>query len=196
MIQVVLIRPGATAYDEQSRVQGILDLPLSDRGRQEVQALAEHLDTVELTAIYNGPGANVQSTADALGKVMGLRPRRLEELRNIDQGLWQGLQVDEIKRRSPKVYRLWIEEPRTICPPQGEAVDDAQDRVRQALKPILKRHRDDRIAIVVADPLARLVAGFLRREANPTFLEEPPTGCFEVIEVPPDVWKNGDSHGH
>ena len=30
MTQVVLIRPGATVYDEQNRVQGILDIPLSD----------------------------------------------------------------------------------------------------------------------------------------------------------------------
>ncbi len=36
MTQVVLIRPGATVYDEQNRVQGILDIPLSERGRAEV----------------------------------------------------------------------------------------------------------------------------------------------------------------
>ena len=43
MTQVVLIRPGATAYDEQNRVQGVLDIPLSDRGRAEVARLAERL---------------------------------------------------------------------------------------------------------------------------------------------------------
>ena len=36
MTQVVLIRPGATVYDEQNRVQGVLDVPLSDRGWSEV----------------------------------------------------------------------------------------------------------------------------------------------------------------
>ena len=37
MTQVVLIRPGATVYDEQNRVQGILDIPLSERGRAEAE---------------------------------------------------------------------------------------------------------------------------------------------------------------
>ena len=45
MTQVVLIRPGATVYDEQNRIQGVLDIPLSERGRAEVAALAEsHAD--------------------------------------------------------------------------------------------------------------------------------------------------------
>jgi broad specificity phosphatase PhoE len=43
MTQVVLIRPGATVYDEQNRVQGILDIPLSERGRAEVAQLVERL---------------------------------------------------------------------------------------------------------------------------------------------------------
>ena len=32
MTQVVLIRSGATVYDEQNRVQGVLDVPLSEGG--------------------------------------------------------------------------------------------------------------------------------------------------------------------
>ena len=41
MTQVVLIRPGATVYDEQDRIQGVLDIPLSERGRAEVALLTE-----------------------------------------------------------------------------------------------------------------------------------------------------------
>ncbi len=60
MTQVVLIRPGATAYDEQNRVQGILDIPLSDRGRAEVVQLAEKIsgallgDQPGCSALYCG----------------------------------------------------------------------------------------------------------------------------------------------
>ncbi len=79
MTQVVLIRPGATVYDEQNRVQGVLDIPLSDRGRAEVAQLAEALvetgvGTV-LAALYCGPGESVVRTAEAVGKALGLRPQ-------------------------------------------------------------------------------------------------------------------------
>src|SRR4030088_2077781 len=92
MTQVVLIRPGATAYDEQNRVQGILDIPLSERGRAEVAQLAEKLagpapPAVALAALYCGPGESVVRTAEVVGKALGLRPRRIDDLRNLDQGL-------------------------------------------------------------------------------------------------------------
>ena len=123
MTQIVLIRPGATAYDEQNRVQGILDIPLSERGRAEVARLAETLagpepSTVALAALYCGPGESVVRTAEVVGKALGLRPRRIDDLRNLDQGLWQGLQLDEIKRRNLKVFRQWVDDPVTVCPPR------------------------------------------------------------------------------
>src|SRR5579885_2044340 len=132
MTQVVLIRPGATVYDEQNRVQGVLDVPLSDRG-----------------------------------KALGLRPRRIDELRNLDQGLWQGLQIDEIKRRNFRVFRMWLDDPLTVCPPLGESVEDALGRIRSALRPLIKRHQGEAIGLVVGEPLAQLVAGYLRRDLRP-----------------------------
>src|SRR5690349_20120453 len=129
MGQVLLIRPGATLYDEQNRVQGALDIPLSDRGRAEAVLLADSLASsmreAGLSALYCGPGESVVRTAEIVGKALGLRPKRIDDFRNLDQGLWQGLQVEEIKRRNTKLLRQWIEYPRTICPPQGETVEDA-----------------------------------------------------------------------
>ncbi|QDV37896.1 histidine phosphatase family protein [Tautonia plasticadhaerens] len=192
MTQVLLIRPGATVFDEQNRVQGILDVPLSERGRAEVAELADRLagNGLDLAAIYCGPGESVVRTAETVSRALGLRVRRLEELRNLDQGLWQGLQIDEIRRRNLKLFRQWQDDPRTVCPPLGETVESAQSRVTSALRPILKRHKDEAIGLVVAEPIARLVSCFLRRDANVQLLEPVPTGDFERIEVAADVGRD------
>ena len=196
MTQVVLIRPGATVYDEQNRVQGILDVPLSDRGWAEVAQLAERLAEplagVELAALYCGPSENAVRTAEAIGRALGLRPRRVEELRNLDQGLWQGLQVEELKRRHHKVFRQWIDDPCTICPPHGEPVEGALERVHAALKPLVKRHRDEAIGLVACEPIAQFIACDLRRDPRVQLAEHVPTGQFERIEVGPDWGRNGD----
>jgi broad specificity phosphatase PhoE len=215
MTQVVLIRPGATVYDEQNRVQGTLDVPLSDRGRAEVAQLAEKLaeplngngnggdngnanengppksDGHELTALYCGPGESVVRTAETIGKALGLRPKRIDDLRNLDQGLWQGLQLDEIKRRNLKVFRQWLDDPVTVCPPQGETVENAQERIRSALRPLIKRHQDETIGLVVAEPIAQLIACYLRREARVQLDDRVPTGGFERIEVTSELSRNG-----
>lgn len=195
MTQVVLIRPGATVYDEQNRVQGILDIPLSERGKAEVAELAEKLAEPlvgsALIALYCGPGESALRTAEAVGKAVGLRPRRIDELRNLDQGLWQGLQVDEIKRRNLKVFRQWLDDPLTICPPNGESVENAMERIRLALKPLIRRHQDEAIGLVVGEPIGQLIACHLKRDPRVQLDEHVPTGVFERIEVIPDAGRNG-----
>lgn len=183
MTQVVLIRPGATAYDEQGRIQGVLDLPLSERGKREVVQLAERLSRVGLSVLYCGPGESVGRTAEAVGRASGLRPKRIDELRNLDQGLWQGLQLEEIRRRNLKLFRQWLDDPRTICPPLGETVEEALFRIRSALKPLIKRHRDEVMGLVAGEPIAQLIAGFLRNDPKAQLDDDVPTGGYERIEV-------------
>jgi broad specificity phosphatase PhoE len=195
MSQVILIRPGATIYDEQNRVQGILDIPLSDRGHFEVSRMAAQLSRSlnerAPTALYCGPGENVIRTAEIVGKALGLRPKRIDELRNLNQGLWQGLQLDEIKRRNTRLFRQWMDDPETICPPQGETVERAMERIKSAFRPLLRRHPDDSIGLVVGEPLARLVACYLRGEPR-AHLEERWSCCaYEVVKIAPVLLRNG-----
>jgi broad specificity phosphatase PhoE len=195
MSQVILIRPGATLYDEQNRVQGILDIPLSERGHGQVvrmaQEIAESLGESSLAALYSGPGENVTRSAEIVGKVVGIRPKRINEFRNLDQGLWQGLQIDEIKRRNTRLFRQWIDDPATICPPQGETVERAMDRIKAAFRPLIRRHQDEAIGLVVGEPLARLVACYLRCEPR-VQLDERWSCCdFEWIKIAPVLLRNG-----
>jgi broad specificity phosphatase PhoE len=195
MSQVILIRPGATLYDEQNRVQGVLDVPLSERGRVEAvrmaQLLSYSLGDSSLAALYCGPGENVIRTAEIVGKLLGLRPKRINEFRNLDQGLWQGLQIDEIKRRNTKLFRQWIDDPATICPPQGETVERAMERIKTAFRPLLRRHQDEAIGLVVGEPLARLVASYLRCEARVQLDEQWSCCAFEWIKIAPVLLQHG-----
>ncbi len=196
MTQVVLIRSGATVYDEQNRVQGTLDVPLCERGRAEVAALAEKLAEpyvgIELAALYCGPTENVLRTAEVVGKALHIRPKKIDDLRNLDQGLWQGLQFDEIRRRNNRVFRQWLDDPLTICPPQGEPVETALARIKSALRPLIRRHQGEAIGLVVGEPLAQLIACYLRRDPRVQLDDEVPTGGFERIMVAHDGNGYGD----
>jgi broad specificity phosphatase PhoE len=195
MSQVILIRPGSTLYDEQNRVQGVLDIPLSERGSCEVVRMAEEiaasLGDSTLAALYSSPGENAIRTAEIVGKVIGVRPKRINEFRNLDHGLWQGLQIDEIKRRNTRLFRQWLEDPATICPPQGETVERAMERIKAAFRPLLRRHHEEAIGLVVGEPLARLVACYLRGEPRVQLDERWSCCAFEWIEIAPMLLRNG-----
>jgi broad specificity phosphatase PhoE len=161
MTRVVLIRPGSTDYDAQNRIQGTLDIPLNSHGSAEAAETAEGLRPLALHRIFSEGSQSAEETGRVISTHLGLRFRKLDKLHNVNQGLWQGLQVDEVKRKHPRVYRQWCEAPATVCPPGGETVAEAYDRVTRILKPLLRRHRDEVIGLVVHDPLASLIRSYL-----------------------------------
>ncbi len=55
MVQLILLRPGTTDYDIQDRIQGTLDIPLTEPGRQEAEQTAEKLRPFLPAAIYCSP---------------------------------------------------------------------------------------------------------------------------------------------
>lgn len=197
MCQVVLIRAGATIYDEQNRVQGILDIPLSESGQGEVarmaQALAESLNGSPLSALYCGPGENVIRNRGNRWENLGGAPKRIDDFRNLDQGLWQGLQIDDIRRRNTKLFRQWIEDPATICPPQGETVESAMGRIKAAFRPLLKRHHDEAIGLVVGEPLVKMVLCYLKGEPRIHLDELSCRGGFERVQIAPVLLGNGSA---
>src|SRR4051812_23553375 len=117
MVHLVLVRPGATDYDQQGRIQGTLDIPLSESGRQEVARAADELRDQKIEAIYAAPCLAAQDTAEAVAAPLELKVKKLDKLHNLNLGLWQGMLLEDVKHKQPKVYRLWQEHPETVCPP-------------------------------------------------------------------------------
>ena len=88
------------------------------------------------------------------------------DLQEIDYGLWQGLTIAEIRRRQPKAYRQWLEAPSTIRPPGGEALCEAQERIRGACKEIMKRHKSDTPLLVLRPIALSLVRCLLENKST------------------------------
>jgi broad specificity phosphatase PhoE len=182
----VLIRSGETDFDVEARVQGTIDLPLTIQGRAEVDAAAEELRNVPLEMIYCCPGEPSFSTARVIGRALDVTVKPLKELDNMHFGLWQGMPVEEIRRKQPKVFRQWQDDPTSVCPPEGETFSDVYARVQEALrKPLRKGYS---FAVVAPEPLATLIGCVLRGEeprlAGPM---ERPVRLVEIFEPKPEL---------
>jgi len=160
MPTVVLVRPGCTDFDEQKRIQGALELPLNNRGQCQLTRVVDAVRDLPVEAVIASPRDPCRSTAAALAHSLGVSLKERQELRNLDQGLWQGLRVDEIHKKFPKVFRQWKEAPGTVCPPEGETVRSAVERFNSALKKPLKKYGC--FAVVASEPLASLISSSLR----------------------------------
>ena len=90
MLKVLLIRTGATEYDSQGRVQGTLDVPLSEDGRQQVELVADELRYQSIDALYTGPCRATRQSAEMLAEQLQLKAKIIDSFSNLDHGLWQG----------------------------------------------------------------------------------------------------------
>jgi len=163
MLHILLIRPGSTDFDEQGRIKGILDVPLNENGTQQVARTILELADSAIDVIYTSPCESCRQTAEAIGKQRELKVKRLDGLKNLDHGLWHGKLIDEVRRNQPRVYRQLQSRPETVCPPQGESLHSAQERVDAVLAKLTRKHRRGVVALIVPEPLASLFRASLNK---------------------------------
>jgi phosphoserine phosphatase len=187
MLQIILVRPGATDYDAQERIQGALDIPLNEQGIVESAQTVESLRDKAIETVYAPRSQPSLQTAEVIAKGLGVKLKRLDRLQSLNLGLWQGMLVDDVRRKQPKVYRQWQEQPENICPPEGEMLGAADERVRAALTKLLKRHKEGVIVLVVPEPLLSLARRFVTHgELGDLWKATNGHGRFEALLVAPE----------
>jgi broad specificity phosphatase PhoE len=180
---LIVIRAGATDYELQGRIRGAVDIPLCAAGVAEAEHAATLLTGSPAIAVYTSEECCAVETGRIIGGSMGLKPRTVPQLHNLDQGLWQGLLVEDIRRKQPRLYRQWQDNPWAVAPPDGELLEEACERVEAALEKVLRRHAHGRVVLVVPGPLDRIVRWIVAGESMGDLWTRDPHG-EPVAEIP------------
>ncbi len=184
MLRIILLRPGTTDFDQQGRIKGRLDIPLNQQGSDQAHEAARALQDIAVKAVYCSPCQSAEETAEVIAQQFNVKVKPLRTLQNLDHGLWQGKLIEELKERQRKVYRQWQEQPETVCPPEGEMLSSAQQRVKAAIDKLLKKHKTGIVALVVPEPLASVVRSYLEQSAlGDLWKAENSCGSWQSIDV-------------
>ena len=70
--RLCLVRHGETAWNAEGRVQGQLDVPLSEVGRAQARAVAAALALERFDAIYSSDLVRVRETAAPAAERLGM----------------------------------------------------------------------------------------------------------------------------
>ncbi|MGC5615804.1 histidine phosphatase family protein [Georgenia sp. Z1491] len=146
---LVLLRHGQTDYNHAMRMQGQIDIPLNDTGRQQAERAAEVLGGADLTRIVSSDLSRALETAQILGRAAGLDVTTDEGFRERGFGLWEGHTHEELQAGWPEQYDHW----RAGRDPEGIGVESragAGERVGLALRAVAEAADDGEIVAVVA----------------------------------------------
>jgi glucosyl-3-phosphoglycerate phosphatase len=130
--RLVLVRHGESTWNAEERLQGQLDPPLSERGREQSRALASMLDGLPDDRVVCSDLGRARETAELLG----LRPARFDpRWREIDVGEWGGRPAAEIDAQGSELTN-WRGGPRKA--PSGESWEAFSARVGGAVDELIE----------------------------------------------------------
>ena len=148
MTRLCLVRHGQTDWNLEGRYQGQSDVPLNGNGISQAEALTEKLNGHSFSAIYSSDLIRAHQTAKPIADKLGLSVHTEPRLREINQGEWEGVLVDDIKARYADLWSQRTVDPAGVRPPGGETVSEVAERVYAALDEIARLFPSGHVLIV------------------------------------------------
>ena len=127
---VAFVRHGRTAWNEEGRMQGRRDVPLSERGRAEIRAWRSGLQLANLVPAdipwYSSPLRRAVETAEMLS---GAPPCSDAALIEMDWGDWEGFRLSELRDRYGAEFARNEAAGLDFQPDGGETPRQVRDRI-------------------------------------------------------------------
>lgn len=148
MTKIYLIRHGETEGAEARRYKGHIDVPLSEKGIEQIKRVADFIADNIITAVYCSDLGRAIKSAEIIAAPFGLKPEIVKDLKERSFGVWEGMSFDEIKEKWPDAFNAWAANPLKFSPMDGESTIEVRDRVIKAFEEIINKHNGQTIAIV------------------------------------------------
>jgi len=110
-----------------------------------------------LQAVYCSDLVRAMRSAEIVAEPHGLKVISMEELRERNFGIWEGMTFSEIRERYPEEFASWADDPLRHSPVGGENTIRVRDRVTGALDRILDHHRGGNVLIVAHGGVNRVI---------------------------------------
>jgi broad specificity phosphatase PhoE len=185
--RILLIRHAST--DPRGRMCGSFEVPLSQRGRAELQALIQQPTARPIPdALFTSTLCRALDVAAALARAWMLEPEPAAWAREIHCGETEGMLLEDVQRQFPELWaRNEAQDDDAFAWPQGESYRDFRARIVEGLRATVEAHSAGRLAIVTHAGVISQLLGIIRgRPAAVWELDRPqPLTATEI------TWRDG-----
>lgn len=146
--RLILVRHGQSTFNAEHRIQGQLDPPLTELGRQEAAAAATRFRAGQVAGFYCSPLARARETAAAIGRPLGREAEPVPGLMEIGLGTWEGRRGADLAREEPELWAQWTDFSSWDLVPGGEGRVPFNHRVSTTLHELWARHPEGDVVCV------------------------------------------------
>ena len=134
------------------------DISLSPQGKEIAEDLGGFLSGVELAAIYTSPHQRCRETAAAIAKGRGIRPRTDKAFIEADYGKWLGRPLKSLFRL--KAWQQLHANPSRFRFPDGETLQEVQDRAVAGVEALVAKHPDEQVAVATHGDVIKVIVAY------------------------------------
>ncbi len=187
--RIILIRPGETEWNRQGRWQGWVAAPLNEHGKRQVQALANFVRNIGVSALYSSDLRRAVETAELLAERLGFAPVYDARLRERNIGVWQGLTLDEMRDWYPDQFEQLLGDVEEYRIEGGEARAGVRARMVAMFDYILKDDKGTTIGIVSHTTAIRALISHLIPDCDVNSLDVNNTSVTTLARDVSDHWQ-------
>jgi len=147
--RIFLARHCMSSWNILGKLQGKIDIPLSEEGKKQARGILPLLEPLEIDRTYTSPARRAIETARIYVDHLKIPLDTHEGLRELDHGDWEGLSLEELMDPDRHSFSRWRQDPSLLeIPGQGESIHEARQRVVNALRQIASRHPGEGLLVV------------------------------------------------
>ncbi len=146
--RLYIIRHGETEWNLKRIIQGHADSPLTDSGRAQAMAIATRLQGLEFNTLYSSDLGRAVSTAQYISDKCGHPIFTDERLRELNYGVFEGLNEAEAARRFPKEFKFLKNRDPEYIIPGGESYNQFSARAISCLEELMDKHKGEQIMVI------------------------------------------------
>ncbi|MBU5688285.1 MAG: histidine phosphatase family protein [Candidatus Aenigmatarchaeota archaeon] len=157
-MRILLIRHGQTDANKKNIIQGWLDFKLNESGIKQAKLLANRLKKEKIDVFYTSDLKRAVMTTEEIIKYHpGKKWFKTELLRERKFGIYEGLIMEKYK----KIIEYYGLKNYEFKPPFGESYSDVKKRADLFFKEILRRHKDQTVAVISHAAFNRIFIGHI-----------------------------------
>ncbi len=158
-----LIRHGRTTWNEEHRIQGWQDSPLSPSGRAMARRWGEELRPMPWQRILASDLGRARATVAEINRALGLAVHLDPRLREQDWGCWSGLTFAELHARHREELEQQVAAGWDFRPPGGESRREVLARATAALEDGWQKWPGEEILVVCHEGIIKCLLYHLCR---------------------------------
>ena len=174
-----MIRHGET-QDNTEKIFSRDSTSLTAKGIEQIKNTKMNLKELNFDRVYYSPLTRTEESI----KHLQLNGTPEDRIREIDFGIFTGLNYENIVKKYPSESQIWTDNPISYLIPDGESVEMVYDRLKIFLEELVDKDED--VLLIIHEGIIRLVCCWIFDDIDYFFKFKADNGSINIVSIVED----------